>query len=247
MPFFSSVEQKLNAWVSMPTLLRLCTKHQTWVWLLSALLIVTGVIGGLYIAPKDVEMGDGFRIIYVHVPMAVLSMAVYSFMALCAIGFYVYNNKVLAIFIRQSSSIGMLFTTLTLITGSIWGHRMWGAWWVWGDARLVSELILLFLYIGHATLLHSLPNNTQTDKLSAILLMVGFVNIPIIHYSVYWWTSLHQTATLFKLSAPSMPMSMLWPLLCTLLGFFGLFTAMLMTRTSSQILRVQARIRGQYG
>lgn len=247
MTFFTLIERKLNTWLSMPSVLTLCKAHQSWVWWLSILLISLGVIGGLFIAPNDVEMGDGFRIIYVHVPMAALSMAVYTFMTVCGIGFYVYNNKTLAIFIRKASAMGILFTSLTLITGSIWGARMWGAWWVWGDARLVSELILLFLYIGHATLLYSLPNNTQSDKLSAILLMVGFVNIPIIHYSVYWWTSLHQTATLFKLGAPEIPMSMLWPLLCTLLGFGGLFVASLMTRTSSQIMRIQSYIRGHYG
>lgn len=247
MPLFPLIERKLNAWLSLPFVLNMCKTYHVWVWGVSTLLIILGVVGGLFIAPKDAEMGDGFRIIYVHVPMAALSMGVYTFMAICGVGFYVYNNKTLAIFIRKASAMGILFTALTLITGSIWGYRMWGAWWVWGDARLVSELILLFLYIGHATLLYSLPHNTQSDKLSAILLMVGFVNIPIIHYSVYWWASLHQSATLFKFGAPDIPMSMLWPLLCTLLGFGGLFIASLMTRTSSQIMRIQSHIRGHYG
>lgn len=241
MALISFLEKTMHRWLTPPNVLNVFSRYHTWVWFISVVCLVVGVFTGLFTAPKDEEMGDGYRIIFVHVPVAVMSMAVYTLMAVWALGVFVYNNRVLAIMIRKASLIGMMFTALALVTGSIWGYKMWGTWWEWEDARLVSELILLFIYIGHATLLYSLPHNANSDKLGAIVLMVGVVNIPIIHYSVYWWTSLHQGATLFKLGTPSIHSTMLWPLLFMLIGCMGLFLAYVMTRTSSHIMQFKIR------
>jgi len=199
-------------------------------------LIVAGVYGGLALAPPDYQQGDAFRIVYVHAPSAWLSMLVYGSMAAAAAIGLVWRIKLAHAVSAASAPIGASFTALALATGAIWGKPMWGTWWVW-DARLTSELILLFLYAGVMALRASIDDRDRADRAAAVLAIVGVVNLPVIHYSVYWWNTLHQPATLTKLGKPSMAGDMLWPLLVMLLGFTLYFGAVLLVRLRAEILR----------
>jgi len=189
----------------------------------SLMLFVIGLIGGLVLAPPDYQQGEGFRIIYVHVPAAALSMGVYVAMAVSGGISLIWRMKVAAMVSRSCAPIGAAFTFLALATGSLWGKPMWGTWWVW-DARLTSELILLFLYLGYMALQEAIENRDAADRACAVLALVGLVNIPIIHYSVEWWYTLHQGATIFKLGAPSISFDMLWPLLVMMVAYALLAT-----------------------
>src|ERR1700728_3423445 len=189
-----------------------------WFFGLAALTIGYGLIAGLGFAPPDYQQGDAFRIIYVHVPSAILSVTVYTVMAAASALACIWRIKVVHPVAAVLAPIGASLTLLALVTGSLWGKPMWGTYWAW-DPRLTSELILLFLYVGVMSLRSAFEAPAQGDRAAALLSIVGVVNVPIIHYSVLWWNSLHQGATVAKLGRPSMPGSMLWPLLSMLLGF----------------------------
>lgn len=185
----------------------------------SALLfLLAGMIWGLVFAPPDYQQGDAFRIIYVHVPSAFLSMAIYAWMGFLATLLLVWRIKMAGLILGIAAQLGACMAFLALITGSIWGKPMWGTWWVW-DARLTSELILLLLYLAILAAKSSFQNKEQGDKIIAILTLVGLIDLPIIHYSVYWWNSLHQGATFTVFAKPKIAASMLYPMLLTLLGF----------------------------
>lgn len=183
------------------------------------ILLLIGVIWGLAFVPPDYQQGDAFRIIYVHVPSAFLSMALYGWMGFLAILLLVWRIKIAGLLINQVAQLGACMAFLALITGSIWGKPMWGAWWVW-DARLTSELILLLLYGAILATHQAVKNKEQGDKIIAILTLVGLIDLPIIHYSVYWWNTLHQGSTLSVFAKPKIDGSMLYPLLLTIIGFF---------------------------
>jgi len=194
-----------------------------------------GLIDGLFIAPADYQQGEGFRIIYVHVPSAFLAMLIYLGMAIAAMLTLVFRLKIAAIWMSCSASIGAWFTFLALVTGSIWGKPMWGTWWIW-DARLTSVLILLFLYLGFIALQSVIANPSQRDKAGAILAILGVINLPIIHYSVIWWNTLHQGPTISQLAKPSIAPVMLYPLLSMILAFFFFYLIILFLRMRNQIL-----------
>ena len=198
-------------------------------------LIALGLYGGLVLAPADYQQGDAFRIVYVHAPSAWLSMFVYGTMAFAAAVGLIWRIKLAHAAAAASAPIGASFTVLALATGSIWGKPMWGTWWVW-DARLTSELLLLFLYAGVMALRGSIDDRDRADRASALLAIVGVVNLPIIHYSVNWWNTLHQASTLTKIGKPSMAGDMLWPLLTMLVGFTLYFGAVLLVRLRGEIL-----------
>jgi heme exporter protein C len=191
---------------------------------LSFALLAVGLSWGLLFAPSDYQQLDAFRIIYVHVPSAFLSLFIYSVMAVCALMALVFHIKIFDYWARGSASVGAAFTFLALLTGALWGKPMWGTWWVW-DARLTSELVLLFIYLGIILLRNALEQANQPQTLAQILTLVGFVNIPIIHFSVNWWFTLHQGATLSKFAKPSMHPDMLWPLLICIAGFMFYYFA----------------------
>lgn len=201
----------------------------------ATILFLIGFIGGLILAPADYQQGDGFRIIYIHVPSAFLSMAVYVFMAITGAIGLIWRIKLADIMVSASAPLGAWFTVLALCTGSIWGKPMWGTWWVW-DARLTSELILLFLYMGFIALQSAIPDRTKSAKAGAIILLVGVVNIPIIHYSVVWWNTLHQGASLSLLSKPTIAPSMLYPLIAMIFAFGFYYVTVLLMRMQSEIL-----------
>lgn len=209
-----------------------------WIALITFSLLALGLYMGLAVAPADYQQGEAFRIMYVHVPAAWLSMAVYVAMTLLAISVLVWRVQVAELALVASAPIGAAFTLIALITGAIWGKPMWGAWWVW-DARLTSELILLFIYIGIFVLYDAIEDKRQAGKAVSLMTLVGLVNIPIIHYSVIWWNTLHQPPSLSKFDAPSIHIEMLIPLLIMLLAFKLLYLLMLMLRMRLSLIECQ--------
>jgi heme exporter protein C len=201
---------------------------------------IVGSIWGFAFAPADYQQGDSFRIIYYHVPTAIWSMGAYTSMAVCALIGMVWQIRNAELAVYAIAPIGAAFTLLALITGAIWGKPMWGAWWVW-DARLTSELILLFLYLGVMALYNAFEDKRTAARAASILAVVGWVNVPIIHFSVEWWNTLHQGATITKFAKPSISTDMLWPLLLTIFAFFFIFAALACLRLANQILLNDAR------
>lgn len=201
---------------------------------------IVGSVWGFAFAPSDYQQGDSFRIIYYHVPTAIWSMGAYTSMAVCALIGMVWQIRNAELAVYAIAPIGAAFTLLALITGAIWGKPMWGAWWVW-DARLTSELILLFLYLGVMALYNAFEDKRTAARAASILAVVGWVNVPIIHFSVEWWNTLHQGATITKFAKPSISTDMLWPLLLTIFAFFFIFAALTCLRLANQILLNDAR------
>jgi heme exporter protein C len=218
------------------TFYRTAGKLLPWFSVLSALLFIYGLIGGLWLAPPDYQQGDAFRIIYIHVPSAFLSLLIYVAIAVAAAIGLIFRIKLADIIVTASAPLGACFTALALITGSLWGKPMWGAWWVW-DARLTSELILLFLYLGVIALRVAIPERDKAAKACAILLVVGIINIPIIHYSVYWWNTLHQGDTLRVFGPSLIAPSMLHPLLAMIGAFLFYYLSVMLVRVRVEILR----------
>jgi heme exporter protein C len=217
-PHFYRIAGKVIPWFSWPALI----------------LILLGLYGGLVMAPMDYQQGEGFRIFYVHVPSAIMSMFVYSNMAIAAGIGLIWRMKLAHAVAAASAPIGAWFTFCALATGSLWGKPMWGTWWVW-DARLTSELILLFLYLGFIALRSSIEDPQRADRAAAVLALVGVINLPIIHYSVVWWNSLHQGSTMFNPGAMSIEMK--WPALAMLFGFMLYFGAVLFVRLRAEVIR----------
>jgi heme exporter protein C len=220
---------------SPPYIYGLAARLTPWLAWLAAALIAGGLYGGLVLAPPDYQQGDDFRIMYVHVPAAWMSLMVYTTMAVSAGVGLIWRIKVSHAVAASCAPIGASFTFVALVTGSLWGYRMWGTYWEW-DPRLTSELILLFLYLGYMGLRSAIDDTQRADRASAVLAVVGVVNVPIIHYSVLWWNSLHQGPSVMQLAKPTMPPSMLVPLLVMLLGFTTLFAALLLVRLRAEIL-----------
>lgn len=220
---------------SPPHLYAFASRAIPWFAAAAGTLLAAGLVGGLWLAPPDYQQGDAYRIIFIHVPAAWMSLMVYSLMAFMAVGSLIWRIKVSHVFAVASAPIGAAFTLITLVTGSIWGKPMWGTWWVW-DARLTSELILLFLYGGFMALQEAIPDRRLAWKSGAVLLAVGFINVPIIHYSVEWWNTLHQPATIMKIGAPSIDTRMLVPLLLMAFAFMALYGMLALQRIQAELL-----------
>lgn len=204
-------------------------------FLISCILIVFSIFNGLFIAPKDYQQGDAFRIIYVHVPCAIFSLFIYTNMAIYSFFYLIFNIKIFDIFSEASAGTGCIFTICALLTGSIWGKPMWGTWWVW-DARLTSELILFFLYIGYISIRFAIKDIERKSKISAVLILIGFIDVPIIHYSVEWWFTLHQGPSITKFAKPSIESEMLMPLLSMCIGFLFFYLGIMLMKSRSIIL-----------
>jgi heme exporter protein C len=200
-PHFYALAGRLTPWFMWP----------------AVVLMAVGLWVGLFLAPADYQQGDAFRIIYVHVPSAWLSMSGYAILAAAAAIGLIWRIKLAHWVAHAVAPVGASFTFLALATGSIWGKPMWGTWWVW-DARLTSELVLLFLFLGYIALANAFDDLRKGDRASGMLAIVGVVNLPIIKFSVEWWSTLHQPATIAKLGKPSISWDMLWPLLLMWLG-----------------------------
>ncbi|MDB4223137.1 heme ABC transporter permease [Granulosicoccus sp.] len=232
--------QWIHRFGSSPIMYRVAGFLSPWLAALCLLSLVVGLYLGLVVAPADYEQGDSYRIIFIHVPAAWMSMFVYMVMATSSAIFLIWRLKIADIVAVASAPIGAAFTAVALITGSFWGKPMWGTWWIW-DARLTSELLLLFLYLGYLALRGALDSPQSASRAAAILAVVGVVNIPIIHFSVEWWNTLHQPATITKFDKPSMHISMLRPLLLMVLAFQLLYFYNLMVRVRALILQRESR------
>ncbi len=196
-------------------------------------------MGCLWLAPADYQQGDAFRIIYIHVPCAFLSLLVYAVMTAAAAAGFIWRLKLAFLIMRHSAPIGASFAFLALVTGSIWGKPMWGTWWIW-DARLTSEFILLFIYIAIILFQSAIQQKISGERATAILTLVGFIDLPIIHYSVSWWNTLHQGSTL-KIFAPSaIDSSMIYPLLAMLAAFSLYYAIVLTLRLNYELLAQDA-------
>jgi heme exporter protein C len=226
----------LHKFASPPHFYRLAGQLAPWFGWTALLLIIGGLYGGLVLAPPDYQQGDAFRIIYMHAPSAWMSLFIYVVMAVSAAIGLIWRIKLAHAVAASCAPLGASFTFAALVTGALWGQPMWGTWWVW-DARLTSELILLFLYLGYIALRSSIDDLQRADRASAVLAIVGVVNVPIIHYSVVWWNTLHQPATVTKMAAPSISTSMLIPLLVMMVGFNLCFVALLLVRARGEVLR----------
>jgi heme exporter protein C len=200
------------------------------------ILMLAGLYQGLVVAPTDYQQGDSYRIMFVHVPSAWMSLFIYIVMATAGAIGLIWHMKLAEVIAISSAPIGASFTFLALITGSIWGKPMWGTWWVW-DARLTSELILLFLYLGIIALYNAVEDKRVAARATSILALVGVVNIPIIHYSVEWWNTLHQGPTVTKFGTPSIDMRMLIPLLLMAVAFKLFYVLTVLMRARCEILQ----------
>ncbi len=219
---------------------RFAQKALPWFSWGAGILLLTGLVGGLIYAPADYQQGESFRIIYVHVPAAWMSMFTYVVMAMAGAVTLIWRMKLADAVARASAPLGASFTALALITGSLWGKPMWGTYWVW-DGRLTSYLILLFLYLGYIALVNAIVDRRTGSRAGAVLALVGVVNLPIIHFSVEWWNTLHQGATVTKFDAPSMDTSMLIPLLVMFFGFQLYYFAVMLLRVRNELLDTERR------
>ena len=206
-----------------------------WFWAVAVVLAAIGLYIGFFVAPVDATQGDAYRIIFIHVPAAWMSMVLYVVMALWAGVGWAFKARLASMVARAIAPTGALFTFLALWTGSFWGKPTWGTWWVW-DARLTSELILLFLYLGYIALVEAIDDTRRADNAGALVALIGAINVPIIYFSVYWWNTLHQGASISATTAPKMVATMLTSMLLMTLAFWAYAFAVVFTRTRAIIL-----------
>lgn len=232
--------RSLHRFANPGRFLRLAGRVQPWLSLSALAVTLGGLAWGLFIAPADWQQGDAVRIMYIHVPAAWLASAGYFSLALCSLASLVWRHPLADLAAVEIGPVGAGFTALCLATGSLWGKPMWGTWWVW-DARLTSVLVLFFLYVGHIALVRAFDDPVRGYRAGAILALVGIVNLPVIKFSVDWWNTLHQPATI-KLTGASMASTMLWPLLVCAIGFTLTFAAIVVARLRAAVM--ERRIRG---
>ena len=214
--------------------LSLANKALPFVWAATVILFAIGLYGALVSAPPDYQQGETVRIMFVHVPAAWLAMLVYTVMALASAVAIIFRHPLADVAAKTAAPIGAVFCFLALATGSLWGKPMWGAWWVW-DARLTSMFVLFLLYVGYIAIWQAIEEPTRAAMIARIVALVGFINIPIVKFSVDWWNSLHQPASVFRAGGPSIATSMLWPLLVMGLAYSCLFLALHLMSMRSEI------------
>lgn len=211
-----------------------------YLWVLAAGFIATGLYQGVFVAPPDYQQGDSVRMMYIHVPAAWLSQFGYGLMAVASATALIFRHPLADVAAKSAAPIGAAFTFLALVTGALWGKPMWGTYWVW-DARLTSVLVLFFLYLGYMALWATIEDPNRAARTAAVLALVGAVNLPIIRFSVDWWNTLHQPASVFRLDGPTIHPSLLWPLLISAIGFTLFFVAVHLVRMRAEILRRRVR------
>ncbi len=220
--------------------LRFATAVLPWSGSVTILLLVTGIVWGLVFSPADYQQGETVRILYIHVPAAWMGLFTYTAMAVASAVGLIWKHPLADLVARASSPVGAAFTFICLVTGALWGKPMWGAYWVW-DARLTSMLILLFLYLGHMALVHAFDDPGRGARAGAILALVGFVNVPIIKFSVDWWNTLHQPASVTRVGLPAIATEMLWPLLVMGVAFKLYYVTLLLVRVRTGIAAAKGR------
>ncbi len=222
---------------SPPTAYRIAGQLLPWCVALALVLGAVALYGGLVLAPRDYQQGDAYRIIFIHVPCAWMGLFAYVFMAANAFVALVWRIKLSEVLAMASAPVGAAFTFITLVTGSLWGKPMWGTWWTW-DARLTSELVLLFLYLGVIGLYQAIEDRRQAARAAGFLALIGVVNLPIVHFSVNWWNTLHQGQTVRLMGPSKIDAGMLWPLLAMAAATHLWFFASLLIRTRSGLLEL---------
>lgn len=215
--------------------MRLAKILSPWLWAATAICVGAGLYFGLFDSPEDYQQGHTVRIMYVHVPSAWMALFAYVFLATCGIAYLVWKHPLADVAAQAAAPIGAGFTIIALATGSLWGKPMWGTWWVW-DARLTSVLILLFLYLGYMALVNAFDDTERGSKAGAILAIVGVINVPIIKFSVDWWNTLHQPASVVKMGGPAIDGDMLTPLFLMAAGFQVFFFALLFLRMKAKLV-----------
>ena len=233
----------LHRFANPARFLRLANAILPWCAILTAGLIAVGLYLALFVSPADYQQGESVRIMYVHVPAAWMALFVYTVIAVASAVALIWRHPLADLIAKASSPIGACFTFLALVTGSLWGKPMWGTWWAWGDARLTSMLVLFFLYLGHMALMNAFENAGRGARAAAILALVGFINVPIIKFSVEWWSTLHQPASVFRMDGPTIHPSMLWPLLLMALGFNTYYVVVMLLRVKSELLAARLNAR----
>ncbi len=224
----------LNRFANPARFMRLSAKLVPWVGWPTAALLGVGLYLSLFVAPPDYQQGESVRLMFIHVPAAWMALFVYTNMAFASAVGLIWKHPLADIAARNCAPIGAAFTFIALLTGSLWGKPMWGTWWVW-DARLTSVLVLFFLYLGYMALGSAFDDPARGSRASAILALVGFVNVPIIKFSVEWWNTLHQPASVMRAGGPSIDASMLVPLLIMAVGFTTYFFTVLLLRMRADI------------
>jgi len=234
---------KLPLWFhrlgSPPTYYAFAGKLLPWCYAVAGLLAAWGLYGGLVQAPPDYQQGDSYRIIFVHVPAAWMSLMAFVAMAVAAFVALVWRMKLAQVIVLAIAPVGAAFTLVTLVTGSIWGKPMWGTWWDW-DPRLTSELVMLFLYLGVIVLAQAFDDRRAGLRAACLLALIGVVNVPIVHFAVTWWNSLHQGPTVRLFGESSIHPSMLWPLLAMALAAKFYFAGSVLARSRAAVLEQEA-------
>lgn len=229
--------QTLTQRLANPTrFMELSERLLPWLCGLAVALIALGLYLAFFVAPPDYQQGETVRIMFIHVPSAWLAMAIYVLIAVSSFGLLVFRHPLADVSAKAAAPIGAAFALLTLVTGSLWGKPMWGAYWVW-DARLTSVLILFFLYLGLMALRSSSDDEALAGKLTAVLALVGVAILPVIKFSVEWWNTLHQPSSVLKVGGPAIHSSILVPLLVMAVGFTALFVTMHLKAMRNEILR----------
>lgn len=203
-------------------------------WALTAIFFAVGLYGGLIAAPADYQQGETVRIMYVHVPAAWMALLVYTVMALASTVAIVFRHPLADVAAKVAAPIGAVFCFLALVTGSLWGRPIWNTWWVW-DARLTSMFVLFLLYAGYIAVWQAIEEPYRAAMVARVVALVGFINVPIVKFSVNWWNSLHQDASVFRLGGPAIAPSMLWPLLVMGLAYTLLFLALQLVAMRGEI------------
>ena len=212
-----------------------------WTAALAFLLLGTGFYWALFRTPPDYQQGQSVKIMFVHVPAAYMGIMIYGVMAGASLVGLVFRHPLADVAAKSAAPIGAAFTALALLTGSLWGRPMWGTFWQWGDARLVSELILFFIYMGYIALWNAIDEPQRAAKAAAILSLVGAADVPIIHFSVDWWNTLHQPASILRPGGPTIDSSFLWPLFIMMAGYTILFVWLWLLRMQTEIFERRAR------
>ncbi|GAB0118289.1 heme ABC transporter permease [Acidisoma sp. 7E03] len=243
-----SSARTLHRFANPGRFLRLSGRVLPWVTAAGVLVTVAGLAWGLWLSPPDWQQGDAVRIMYVHVPAAWIASMGYAALGACGLASLVWRHPLADLAAMEIGPVGAVFTAVCLVSGSLWGKPMWGAWWVW-DARLTSVLVLFFLYLGHVALIRAFDNEQRGFRAAAILALVGLVNLPIIKFSVDWWNTLHQPDSIHLFGQTTMPAAMLDPLLVSALGMTLLFAAIVLTRLRAAVVerRVRALLQARLG
>ena len=238
--------ENISAYYANPTrFMRLADRLRAPLWALALIVLAYGLMRAMNV-PDDYQQGATVKIMFVHVPAAWMALFGYSFIFIASVTALVFRHPLGHVAARAAAPVGATFTAIALVTGALWGQPMWGTWWVW-DARLTSVLVLFFVYLGYMALWQAIAEPTRAARAAAILAIVGFVNVPIVKFSVDWWNTLHQPASVSRLARPALHADFLYPLLIMGVAFLLLFLALTLTRMQMEVLRQKLRMRHMRG